>query len=235
MIWSAFILGLVGSFHCIVMCGPIAIATAGGKRDRLYNGKILAYNIGRTTTYFVLGLIAGSLGFVASLAGLQHLLSLVLGSFIVLAVIVSYLTRRHLTGSKAYKLVSLIKRPFQNVLKKQTLGSKLFLGLINGLLPCGLVYVALAAAMAQNSIIHSGTYMMIFGLGTIPVMASLSFSAEYINRLKGIKINKLIPYLSLTMGLLLIVRGLALGIPYLSPDIKIEDNKPMSSCCKHKK
>lgn len=235
MIQTAFLLGLLGSFHCIAMCGPIAIAvhSVNYKKGVLNS---IAYSIGRILTYILLGFLFFNIGFLASLIGFQNILSIVLGSIILTGVLLSFLSKK--TDNKRLnklqiKLTSYIRKPFHLLMVKKGFGSKLILGLINGLLPCGLVYVALAVSVIQPSYKLAGFYMMLFGLGTIPGMIIIAHFGSVIGQRKRLKISKLIPIFSIIMATMLIFRGMALGIPYLSPDVKIINNKPNSSCCQH--
>src|SRR5690606_26957427 len=88
MLWTAFLLGFLGSFHCVGMCGPIALAVSGHKASRYVYHKVL-YNLGRSVTYALLGLIVGSLGFSLSLAGAQQWFSIAMG-VLILVIALSY-------------------------------------------------------------------------------------------------------------------------------------------------
>ena len=97
--------------------------------------------------------------------------------------------------------------------------SAIGLGIINGFLPCGLVYIALAASMAAGDIGQSVLYMIVFGIGTFPVMLGISLLGNYIKPVLRRRIYKLVPLFVVILGLLLILRGLNIGIPYISPEL----------------
>lgn len=85
-----------------------------------------------------------------------------------------------------------------------------------------MIYIALAGALASESVFSSAAFMLFFGLGTLPVMMILPWVATYISSNVRIRLNKIIPYTLLVFGLLLILRGSNLGIPYLSPQVATE-------------
>lgn len=225
MLWSGFILGFLGSFHCALMCGPIVMALPDSGL-----GRAVLYNSGRLITYVLLGLMFGSLGLVASFYGLQNVMSIVAGSIVLFMMIVSlYFKRRRTSGVS--KAVMRMKKPFQRLLYKRNAMSLLLLGMLNGALPCGLVYIALAASIAYSGMLESGIYMLFFGLGTFPMMLIAHLSKRMIGQNMRMSINKSIPYISMIIGVMFILRGLSLGIPYLSPDVKIEGKQVHAGCC----
>ncbi len=95
--------------------------------------------------------------------------------------------------------------------------SLFFIGMLNGLLPCGLVYMAIAGAIGTGGVAEGSLYMILFGLGTIPMLLSISLAGNIMSIAVRKRINKLIPVLVVIVGVLFILRGLSLGIPYLSP------------------
>lgn len=215
--------GLIGSLHCIGMCGPIAIALPLGNKAwawRVTGG--LVYNIGRILTYAILGGLFGLLGQGIEMAGLQQWASILLGTIMILSVFFPILFRgkikfdRILTGY-AGKLVNQFRRLFAI----NSIPSLFIIGFLNGLLPCGLVYVAIAGAINTNDLYHGIIYMIIFGAGTIPVMLAIPLLGNLI----GTSIRKKFRYVLATfivlLGILFILRGLSLGIPYVSPKSKM--------------
>ena len=220
MIWfSAFILGLLGSFHCIGMCGPIAMAIPGGKKNSRHINLFL-YNSGRIITYASFGLIFGIIGKGFFLAGIQQNISIVVGALILLYVLFTLISGT----DKLEKITVLhiqIKKYLSKLFKVNSKSSVLGIGLMNGFLPCGLVYVAIAGAVAMADPLEGTAYMAMFGLGTIPVMAAITLVKNYLTIDIRSKIRKLIPFAIAAMAILLIVRGLNLGIPYISPKIEI--------------
>ncbi len=224
LLLSAFILGLVGNFHCLGMCGPIALAIPlkdNSTSTRLLS--ILIYNAGRIFTYTLLGALIGFIGKGVFLMGFQQKLSIILGAAIIIYAVFIIVKRKssllnNLLATKFYRL----KNAMGSFLRKKTYDANLLLGLLNGLLPCGMIYIALAGALASESVFSSAAFMLFFGLGTLPVMMILPWVATYISSNVRIRLNKVIPYTLLVFGLLLILRGSNLGIPYLSPQVATE-------------
>ena len=216
MIWTAFMLGLVGSLHCVGMCGAIALALPHPGRGwtSFITGR-LAYNLGRIVTYTLIGAIFGLLGRSLALAGVQRWLSIGAGVAILLGLIVS--TRY--TTPPVVRAVGWLKGKLGRLLQQRSLSSLLLLGMLNGLLPCGLVYAAAAASLATGHWTHGMEYMAAFGLGTVPLMFGVSLSGRTFLAPFRLHLQKLIPASLTVVALLLILRGLSLGIPYLSPDL----------------
>ncbi|RIW12031.1 sulfite exporter TauE/SafE family protein [Algoriphagus lacus] len=222
MIWTALVLGFLGSFHCIGMCGPIALAV-GGKGGQTFLFNKIIYNLGRSLTYAVLGLIVGSLGFTLSLAGIQQGISVAMGILIVLLSLSYKKADQFLTIPALSGAVSWIKSHLSRYLKS---GSKLAFfstGLVNGLLPCGMVYMALVVAMGMQSPIMGASYMFFFGLGTIPMLLGLMVSGSLLPAIRRQQFQKAIPYFGILIGVLMVFRGLGLGIPGLSPELAVFD------------
>lgn len=103
------------------------------------------------------------------------------------------------------------------------------MGLLNGLLPCGLVYVACAGATATGHPWSGARYMLVFGAGTVPLMLAISLSGRLVPSALRLKLRQAVPICILLVAALLILRGLSLGIPYLSPDLS--SGPGGSSCC----
>ena len=222
MLWTAFVLGFLGSFHCVGMCGPIALAIGGkGNKKFLFNKVI--YNFGRSLTYAILGLIVGSLGFSLSLAGIQQWLSIGIGLLVVLLSL-SYKKADHLlTVSALSGMVTWIKSKLSHFFKSGSRTAFFSTGLINGLLPCGMVYMALLVALGMQSPWIGASYMFFFGLGTIPLLLGLMVSGEFLPVVRRQQFQKAIPYLGMLIGVLMVFRGLGLGIPGLSPELSVFD------------
>ena len=222
MLWTAFVLGFLGSFHCIGMCGPIALAVGGrGSQTFLFNK--LIYNLGRSLTYAGLGLLVGSLGFTLSLAGIQQGVSVAMGLLIVLFSLGYKKADRFLALPTLSGVVRWIKSHLTHYLKT---GSKLAFfstGLVNGLLPCGMVYLALLVAVGMQSPILGASYMFFFGLGTIPMLLGLMVSGSLLPSFRRQQFQKVIPYLGVLIGVMLVFRGFGLGIPGFSPELATFD------------
>lgn len=214
MLMAAFILGLLGSLHCAGMCGPLALAIPVVSRTRFgfFGGRML-YNLGRILTYVLIGALFGMVGETFSLAGFQRWLSVSAGALLLLGLFFTRLT----FAKPTTHLVMRIKSTFATLLQKRSYPALFALGATNGLLPCGLVYVAAAGAAATGHIISAAEYMLMFGLGTTPVMLAIPLLGRKLSF--RFSFQKLVPISVGLVALLLIVRGLSLGIPYLSPQL----------------
>jgi len=225
MIWTAFILGLFGSLHCAGMCGPLALAlpVTGGKPASFFAGR-LAYNLGRIVTYCVLGLAFGLIGKTLGLAGIQRWVSIALG----VALLAGLFTSRKLALWRPITLlVDRLKSAMGALLRRRSADALLVLGLLNGLLPCGLVYVACAGAVAAGDLFSGAFYMLAFGLGTVPMMLAISLSGKLVPFSLRTRLLKAVPLAVFILGTVLILRGMSLGIPYVSP--VLSGSGP--SCC----
>lgn len=212
-VYSAFLVGFLGSFHCAGMCGPIALALPlhTASKKSIVTGRLL-YNSGRVITYAFLGLIVGILGHTISLAGFQGPLSVISGILILLVVFLPFLFNRFDGLTRFSNLYSgKIKSAFRTLFGQRSKLTLLSIGLVNGFLPCGFVYLALAAAVAGGTVQGSILYMTLFGLGTIPMMLALSllgnFGGPGISRF----VNKASPIIAITVAIFLIVRGLMIS------------------------
>jgi uncharacterized protein len=225
--WIAFTVGLAGSFHCAGMCGPIALALPASGRTAA--GFVLgrtAYNLGRIITYCVLGLIFGLIGKSLWLAGIQRWASIGLGLTLLAALFAS---RKLALWNPLAVVVERTKRRMACLLSRRSLAALLFLGLLNGLLPCGLVYFACAGATATGGILSGAQYMAAFGVGTVPMMLAISLSGKLVPLSLRLRLRKAIPVSVFLMAALLILRGLSLGIPFVSPDL----SGGSGACCHH--
>ena len=215
----AFFIGLFGSVHCIGMCGPLAFAvpTVNNKWWLIVADKVI-YNIGRIVTYSFLGLLIGFIGKQLWLSGLQQGVSLVSGLLIIMA----GLSRLFKVRMKDNKIVSFILSPIMRLLNYalQHRAGHLIVGLLNGFLPCGFVYLALVWAINTSSPLASAQFMFFFGAGTFPLMLLATVSSGFIGQVVRRRINKAMPYLMVGLGFWFVLRGLNLNIPYLSPQIQ---------------
>ncbi|WP_396188204.1 sulfite exporter TauE/SafE family protein [Flavobacterium sp.] len=221
MLYSALIFGLISSLHCVGMCGPIAMMIP---LDRNNPAKkviqIMAYQIGRLSAYAVLGLVFGLLGRGFFMAGLQQQLSIFVGvMMILLAVVPENKLAQYNFSKPVYHLISKVKQQLGKQLKNKSLKSLYLIGLFNGFLPCGMVYAALFGAIAMNNLSLSIAYMALFGLGTIPLMVTVQHLVQFSQLKFKSQIQKMIPVIMVVIGILFIVRGLGLDIPYLSPSL----------------
>lgn len=223
MFFTAFAIGALGSFHCIGMCGPIALSVPmGGKHGLIGVLRALAYNLGRISTYAILGLVVGLLGQRIAIGGYQQALSIAVGVLILAFLILPKTITKKLDPTSTFARIFLkLKNTFRGLFQSKNAFGPLVLGLINGLLPCGLVYVGLAGALALGDPISSAEFMAAFGLGTVPVMISIIFLGDLISLQWRANIRKLMPVMFAIMGALFILRGLNLGIPYISPNMEM--------------
>lgn len=230
-LFTGLLFGIAGSLHCIGMCGPIVLAIPPGTSGRvqLIVRKII-YNFGRIITYSVIGVIFGLLGQNLNLFGFQQTASIIAGVIILVAIFIQYL----IPGlSKKISFVPILVMRVQELLrkflKKESIFASLLLGIVNGFLPCGFVYMAMAAALAYGSIINSSLFMAGFGLGTFPAMFLASILPTLLSVRKRISIQRYIPAFSVVLAILFILRGLNLGIPFLSPKMNSPQKKPVAS------
>lgn len=212
-IWTALAIGFFGSFHCIGMCGPIALALP-GKSDStasLIWGRLL-YNIGRVLTYTFLGVIFGIIGHSIALAGFQQSVSVLLGTIILAGALFQF---NSLNGWKEkVGLNTLFNRLEKLMLSQFKKGGTITLftiGLLNGLLPCGFVYVGLAGSVTTGSVLQGSLFMTLFGIGTIPAMMVMALAPGFLSLEWRQRINKFIPYLAAAFGIYLIYRGIVIG------------------------
>ncbi len=232
-IWTGFIIGFFGSFHCVGMCGPIALALPVGKSSNfeLILSRIF-YNFGRIVTYSVLGAIFGLFGKGIQIAGIQSYASIAVGLFILIYYLMPAKYKYKFSLTSPYKLFSgIVKKGFAKLTKTGSPQALFLFGIINGLLPCGFVYVALAGAITTGSFISGALFMALFGLGTTPIMLATSLVGKFLNINLKQRMNKLIPVFAIVLAIVFILRGLNLGIPYLSPPNKML--KPHSTMMMH--
>jgi sulfite exporter TauE/SafE len=229
IVYTALVLGLLTGFHCIGMCGPIAIALPLNKKSwatRVFSA--LWYNIGRTITYAMLGVLFGILGEGFSFAGFQRWISIIMGGFMIASVLFPKINHMLYRGTGDSKLMNGVKKQLAKYFQKASYKSLFITGLLNGLLPCGMVYMALAGAIGVGSLSGAVLFMIMFGLGTIPMMFLLSMIGNFATLKLKRAINKIIPFVVVIVGALFILRGLNLGIKFLSPPTKkLEIHKGM--------
>jgi len=224
---SALILGLMGSFHCLGMCGPIAFILPVDRNNKTKMAvQTILYHLGRMTAYGLIGFVFGYLGKGISLVGFQQKISLIMGILMVVLAFVpasKVLRLKPLSGWN--KFVYFVKNSLGNYLQKRSTIGFYVIGFFNGLLPCGLVYIALVGAMATGDPYLGALYMIIFGLGTAPMMTLAIYLGNFVSVKVRNKINKMIPYAVAFVGILFILRGLNLGIMFVSPSDKMLDTE----------
>lgn len=211
--------GFLGSFHCIGMCGPIALSLPRKFPDRPYFiFSRLTYNIGRIITYTVLGVVVGFISSMVSISGYQQGLSIIMGTLLLLTL--GWNRLRNLLKnleSLPNKLIAKTTGRIKVLFTNGDLGSLFLIGLLNGFLPCGFVYMALATAVTFGTVESSLLFMVGFGIGTVPAMLGVSLAGGLISATFRRKLQSLSPYFIAIVGIILILRGLNLGIPFISP------------------
>ena len=220
MLYTAFIFGLISSLHCIGMCGPIAMMLPVDRTNQAKKTlQILTYHLGRLSAYGTIGFLFGLLGKGFSIAGIQQELSIFLGAAMITIVLVPDRFFMNYNFSKPiFRVISKIKTSLGSQFKNKSYQSLFTIGVLNGFLPCGMVYVALFGAVAMQSPSFGVLYMILFGLGTVPMMSSVVYLNSFLTLPFRNKIQKVIPYVAVCIGILFILRGLGLGIPYISPN-----------------
>lgn len=217
---AALAIGFFGSLHCLGMCGPIAMVTPSafpGSLGRLVSG--LIYNSGRILTYMLMGAVAGSIGRSFALFKWQQTISILLGLVLILSVALPKVIQLPALSSIGIGLSQKVRIFMGRFLRTKSVAGIFSIGLTNGLLPCGLVYLGLAGSVDMASFKNGALFMAFFGLGTIPMMTGIHLFGYNLKGSFKNKLTKLIPYFIVLMGLVFILRGLGLGIPYLSPSL----------------
>ncbi|MDY0103739.1 MAG: sulfite exporter TauE/SafE family protein [Lentimicrobium sp.] len=219
LLWTAFLVGIVGSAHCAGMCGPIALALplkGDNWPGRAFSG--LLYNSGRVITYILLGAVFGLLGKSLHMAGFQRWSSIIIGVLMIAFVVIPLIFKNVPSMNTVFTGYShRLLGSFRSLFHRGSHSSLFGIGLLNGILPCGLVYVAIAGALNTGSVTSGMLYMALFGAGTIPVMLGISMAGTMMGLKLRVFINKLSPYVIVLIGVLILMRGLSLGIPYVSP------------------
>lgn len=231
MLFSAILFGLISSLHCMGMCGPIAMMLP---VDRSNEAKkvlqILLYHLGRITAYGSLGLFFGLLGKSFYLAGMQQQLSILVGILMIFIVLIpEKVFMKYNFSRPVFKVISKVKSALGNQFKKKSNSALFTIGLLNGFLPCGLVYVALFGALAMQGISLGVLYMVLYGLGTIPLMSLAVYFGSFLSGNLRNKLQKVIPIVGVLMGILFILRGLGLS-NFISPGTMSLFIKSMPDC-----
>jgi uncharacterized protein len=230
----AFILGVISNLHCLGMCGPIALAiplNRSSKSTMLFG--ILQYHIGRVLIYGILGYLVGYIGMGIKLFGILQAISIIAGIGIII-----YAWRNKLTFFKnlftsSLRHTSLLSRSMGKIMRSENPLKLFLLGALNGLLPCGMVYTALITAVVLGTPLLSATSMLAFGLGTLPGLVAFSLFAQQLGNPMRSKINRYLPYIITLVGLLIVLRGMNLNIPYISPKVSFSEEKKevIMDCC----
>jgi len=231
MLITAFLFGLFGSLHCVGMCGPIAFMLP---IDRINNFKgsiqLGIYHAGRIFSYSLIGAVFGLLGKSFTLFGLQQQISIVVGVLMIVSIILPKLFKKIKFEGVIYSFTNRIKSKLGESLKKRENPTFFTLGFLNGLLPCGLVYMAVLGTLASTNILEGIVYMSLFGLGTVPLMTTVAMLGNVSKFFNWQKLQKIIPIVVVVIGILFVLRGLGLGIPYVSPKPMVDLVDTTQSC-----
>ncbi|MGC4128794.1 MAG: sulfite exporter TauE/SafE family protein [Bergeyella sp.] len=237
LIISALGLGFASGFHCIGMCGPIALSLGLTKKQAAnYYFQNLTYQFGRVFTYAFLGALLGIIGEGFEISGFQNYLTIIAGILLIVMAVFSF-GGTDFASKVPFLSIFLfkVKRNLGKLLQKSDYKSRFTTGILNGFLPCGMVYMALTASLASGGIWQGSLFMAIFGLGTLPFMFAVALAGNLISQAFRAKVLKVIPIVMMILGGLFILRGLELGIPYLSPPassmhIQTEENPVQEHC-----
>ena len=226
----AFLLGLLGSLHCAVMCGPLMLSLPLPKQNYFKAAlQLLLYQFGRILVYTLMGVLVGLIGNSMRLIVNQNILSLIIGSLMVLFTGL-YFSKGYLKVFSTFqsKLISPIGKLMGKIYGFPLWG--LFAGMLNGLIPCGMVYLALATALNTATVKDAASFMFLFGLGTTPLMLIISLGGIYLKRYIKFNPNKLVPWFTLFLGVLFIMRSAELGIPFISPAHNLHHAGHVANC-----
>jgi sulfite exporter TauE/SafE len=224
-------LGLAGSFHCIGMCGPLSLALPVHHVQSPFKKitLLVSYQVGRILTYAFLGLLIGLAGRPLQIGQYQQGLSIGIGMLIIMAAILYQKSSYSLHWPLLTRFFNGVQQFISQRLRAAKSGHHFFvLGMANGWLPCGLVYVALASTFSIGKLEESVGFMAAFGAGTLPSMLLVGLSGQLIKPTLRLSLQKMVPYFVVGMGILLILRGLNLGIPYLSPILPEAPTDPVN-------
>jgi len=187
LIAGAGIAGLIGSVHCIGMCGSFAVACGGTARASFF------WHAGRLTTYMILGALAGAFG--GSIPGpgwAAGVLSTVL--IVYFAAVLA-----GLVSEPAIRIPG-VQRAATHLASRPEAGSRYLFGIVNGLLPCGLVYATLSVPVALGEPTAGAAAMLLFGLGTVPALATVTFGLRRI-AFRDLRVRRLLAAGVLVAGL----------------------------------
>jgi uncharacterized protein len=201
------------------MCGPLALALPVhhlSKSQQLIS--LLLYQFGRIITYSSLGLVFGLAGRRIYLAGLQQWFSIIIGVVVLILVILYRVYKNPLQPSILKKLFNAVQSFMMKAFhSKKSSSSFLLFGMANGLLPCAMVYMAIAGALTTTQVSYGVLFMAVFGAGTLPAMMVTGYFGRIVSLPVRNMFRQAIPVFMSIVGIVLILRGMNLGIPFISP------------------
>jgi sulfite exporter TauE/SafE len=215
------------------MCGPIAFILPVDKTSKVKTliGSSL-YHLGRLLAYGLIGSLFGLIGKSLYLAGFQQRLSILVGVIMILIVIIpTKVLNKFRLSRPLYGMIARVKSKLGLYLNKSSGKSLFLIGFFNGFLPCGLVYMAVLGSISTGELINGAIYMIFFGLGTVPLMTGAVYLGNFLKINVRNRIQKAIPIFVVIIGLLFVLRGMGLGIPYVSPrDTQLIISNDPNSC-----
>lgn len=233
MLYTAFILGLLGSLHCLGMCGPIAFMLPLNRKNQVTQFfQLMSYHSGRLTTYVLFGAVFGLLGRGFELFTFQQHLSVFTGVLMVAFILFPQLLKYFKLSKSINSFIFKIKSELGKELKQKKNNTFFMIGFLNGFLPCGLVYMAILGAIATHNAFSGSLYMLLFGIGTIPLMSTIVYAGKFTNASFYKYFKKLVPAFVVVIGVLFILRGLGLDIPYVSPPTSVSNLVESNPICR---
>ena len=228
----AFLMGLTGSLHCAGMCGPIMLIMPFQAFKGLKKATAVGlYHLGRISVYAILAIVLHSFRNLFN-PKIQQYISIGLGALLLLVGILSFFPGQ--LAQLKLPWTGYVKKQLGNIMGRPGLGTIAMSGMLNGLLPCGLVYMGLSATLAASSAVESAAMMYFFGLGTVPMLVGITILKNRLSFIRGSQLKRMVPVIVFAFGCLFVLRGMNLGIPYLSPKIVMEQHE-IRSCCSHHK
>lgn len=210
---SALILGFAGSLHCVGMCSPLAMAVTMNRPSAILNR--LIYNAGRILTYGLLGMLIAAIGMTLPLRNFQNITSICLGLFLLLiglggirTVHIPFITPLLQT------VTNFLKKAFAGHLRQKTSMSVFILGTLNGLLPCGLTFIALTWCLSLAGPIDGLFFMLLFGMGTLPVMLGVTALIPLFVKKFNWNVQGLASSMMIISGIILIARVFFVHLPH---------------------
>lgn len=205
MFLAAFIMGIAGSLHCVGMCSPLSTAVAHASGSTMLNR--LGYHAARITTYGILGTTTAAIGYTLPMTGFQHLLSIILGVMLVIMAVMGMTSLNIPFVTPAFVRLNMgLKKIFSRYIRKKGIGTTVLLGSLNGLLPCGLTFLALSVCITLARPVYGFAYMFIFGIGTLPALLGMGSIMNLLKNKLHWNIRSVNTGLMMLAGILLIIR-----------------------------
>ena len=219
-----FLMGFIGSVHCIGMCGPLTMALPFSQHKSFFKYISMAlYHFGKILSYASLGLIVGLFGKQIFVIDSQQSLSIIIGILMLIYVVWVYLVKINAKLNLLQFIQTPVLKALTTLFKNKNLYVFIFLGFLNGLLPCGMVYLALGSAMSTGQPYYAALFMAFFGIGTMPALLMVALGGQMVGFEWRRKLQKVLPVFIIGMGVMLILRGMNLGIPLLSPHMEVNN------------